>query len=140
MPANGGRARAVTRIPGGISDFDLSPDGKRAVVVAEVGRHVGSTARTTPPIETERFLFKLDGQGYLDDRTQQLFIVDLATGTAKQLTRGERDHWHPAWSPDGASVAYTAKERATDHDSNYEVFVQRVDSGEPGDLGAPRRG
>ncbi len=131
MSANGGRARPVTRIPGGISDFDLSPDGKRAVVVAEVGRNVGSKAETAPPIETERFLFKLDGQGYLDDRTQQLFIVELATGEAKRLTQGERDHWHPAWSPDGASLAYTAKERATDHDSNYEVYVQRVDSNEP---------
>ncbi len=131
MSANGGRARPVTRIPGGISDFDLSPDGRRAVVVAEVGRNVGSKAETAPPIETERFLFKLDGQGYLDDRTQQLFIVELATGEAKQLTQGERDHWHPAWSPDGASLAYTAKERATDHDSNYEIYVQRVDSNEP---------
>ena len=72
------------------------------------------------------------GEGYLDDRTQQLFIVDLATGKARQLTSGQRDHWHPVWSPDGTSLAYTAKERGeTDRDSNYEVFVQRVDAGEP---------
>ena len=45
MSANGGGARQVTKIPGGISDFDLSPDGKRAVVVAEVGLHVGSKSR-----------------------------------------------------------------------------------------------
>jgi len=131
MSAKGGGARKVTEIPGGITDFDLSPDGRRAVVVAEVGLNVGSKTETPPPIETERFLFKRDGDGYLDDRTQQLFIVDLATGKARPLTRGQRDHWHPAWSPDGASVAYTAKERGeTDRDSNYDVFVQGVDAGE----------
>ena len=131
MSAKGGGARRVTKIPGGISDFDLSPDGKRAVVIAEVGPQCRQQGRNPPPIETDRFLFKLDGEGYLDDRTQQLFIVDLATGKARQLTSGQRDHWHPVWSPDGTSLAYTAKERGeTDRDSNYEVFVQRVDAGE----------
>jgi dipeptidyl aminopeptidase/acylaminoacyl peptidase len=127
----GGGARRLTNIPGGISDYDLSPDGKRAVVIAEVGRNVGSKAEIAPPIETDRFLFKLDGKGYLDDRTQQLFIVDIASGKARQLTSGQRDHWHPVWSPDGSSLAYTAKERGeSDRDSNYDVFVQRVDAGE----------
>src|SRR6185503_15647936 len=127
MSASGGRDRRVTDIPGGVSDFDLAPDGKRAIVVAEVGGTVGNKAETTPPIETTRFQFKVDGEGYLDDRTQQLFMVDLATGKARQLTGGLRDHWHPAWAPDGLSVAYTAKERGdTDRDSNFEVFVQHV--------------
>ena len=130
--AKGGRARRLTSIKGGISDFDLSPDGRRAVVVAEVGRTVGSESEIPPPIETERFAFKRDGDGYLDDRTQQLFIVNLATGKSRQLTSGERDHWSPTWSPDGASVAYTAKERGeSDRDLNYEMYVQGVDAGEP---------
>ena len=132
MSARGAGARKVTEVKGGISDYDLSPDGKRAVVVAEVGLTVGNDDENPPPIETERFLFKRDGEGYLDDRTQQLFIVDLASGAAKQLTFGQRDHWSPAWSPDGQSIAYSAKERGeTDRDSNYEVFVQRADGGEP---------
>jgi dipeptidyl aminopeptidase/acylaminoacyl peptidase len=131
MSAGGHGARRITKIPGGISDFDLAPDGRRAVVVADVGRNVGRDADTPPPIEIDRFLFKLDGEGYLDDRTRQLFIVDLRSGEARQLTQGLRDHWHPAWSPDGQSIAYTAKERGDgDRDSNYDVFVQPVDSGE----------
>lgn len=132
MPSKGGRGRQVTEIPGGIGDFDLSPDGKRAVVVAAVGLHVASTAKNPPPIETDRFLFKRDGEGYLDDRTQQLFIVELATGKARQLTSGERDHGAPAWSPDGTLIAYTGKDRGeADRDSNFEVFVQSADGGEP---------
>ena len=132
MPARGGRARPLTNVPGGISDYDLSPDGRRAVVVAEVGRAVGSKAKSPPPIETERFFFKEDGRGYLDDRTRQLFIVDLASGKSRQWTSGVRDHWHPVWSPDGKTIAYTAKDQGeTDRDLNYEVYVQSPDSGEP---------
>jgi dipeptidyl aminopeptidase/acylaminoacyl peptidase len=130
VPAKGGRARRVTDLVGGISDFDLAPDGRRAVVVAEVGRAVGNDDENPPPIETDRFLFKRDGDGYLDDRTQQLFIVDLATRKARQLTSGERDHWSPAWSPDGGFIAYSAKDRGeTDRNANYEVFVHGADTG-----------
>jgi dipeptidyl aminopeptidase/acylaminoacyl peptidase len=132
MPARGGGPRRLTDIPGGISDFDLAPDGKSAVVVAEVGLTVGSKSEIPPPIETERFLFKRDGDGYLDDRTQQLFIVDFATRKARPFTSGQRDHWHPAWSPDGKHIAYTAKDRGeTERDSNYEVFVQGVEESSP---------
>jgi dipeptidyl aminopeptidase/acylaminoacyl peptidase len=125
-------ARQVTRIPGGIRDYDLSPDGQRAAVIADVGLHVADESDTPPPIETDRFLFKWDGEGYLDDRTQQVFIVDLRSGKWRQLTQGQRDHWQPAWSPDGRSLAYTAKDRGdADRDLNYEIWVQPVDGGDP---------
>jgi dipeptidyl aminopeptidase/acylaminoacyl peptidase len=135
MSARGRGARRITDVPGGVIDYDLSPDGRRAVVVAEVGVNVGKPEKpddTPPPIVTERFLFKRDGEGYLDDRTRQLFIVDLRNGKSRQLTSGERDHWSPAWSPDGRLIAYSAKDRGdTDRDNNYEVFVQSPDTGAP---------
>lgn len=131
MPAAGGSARRVTAIPGGISDFSLSPDGTRAVVVAEVGKNVGSDAETDPPIEIERFYFKEDGRGYLDDRTTQLFVVDLASGQATMITSGARDHWQPAWSPDGKAIAYVAKDQADDQALNYEVYVLAPEGGSP---------
>ena len=132
MPAAGGAARQVTTIAGGISDFTLSPDGKSAVVVAEIGETVGSKAKTPPPVETERFFFKQDGRGYLDDRTQQLFVVDLATGKASQITAGARDHWHPAWSPDGKWIAYTAKDQGeADRTLNYDIFIVAPGGGAP---------
>jgi len=128
----GGAARQVTDIPGGVRDFDLAPDGKRAAVIADVGLHVTNDSDTPPPIEIDRFLFKRDGEGYLDDRTQQVFIVDLRSGKSRQLTQGQRDHWQPAWSPDGRSLAYTAKDRGdSDRDTNFEIYVQPVDGGEP---------
>ncbi len=129
MPAAGGAARRITAIPGGISDYSLSPDGRRAVVVAEVGRHVGSKAKTPAPIEIDRLFFKYDGSGYLADRTRHLFVVDLATGRATKITEGARDHWHPAWSPDGKLIAYVAKDQAGDATFNYDIYVVAPEGG-----------
>ena len=132
MPAGGGAARQVTTVPGGISDYSLSPDGTRAVVVAETGSNVGKKAQTPPPIVINRFFFKFDGRGYLTDQVRQLFVVDLENGRARQLTSGMRDHWHPEWSPDGKWIAFTAKEQGEgDRKLDYNVFVIAPQGGEP---------
>ncbi|MDP1736290.1 MAG: S9 family peptidase [Caulobacter sp.] len=135
MPARGGRPKQVSRLPGGISDFSLSPDGQKAVVVAETGGPQANAAGTTPPIVIDRFWFKEDGRGHLDTRRQQLFIVDLRTGKAKALTSGDFDHWLPSWSADGRSIAFVSKRGGPDPDRNlnFDVFVV------PASGGAPRR-
>lgn len=58
-------------------------------------------------------------------------MVDLATGAATQVTSGARDHWHPAWSPDGRLIAYVAKDHADDATLNYDIFVVAPEGGEP---------
>lgn len=137
MPGKGGRARQVSRISGGISDYALSPDGRRAVVVAETGGPKANAAGTTPPVVIDRYQFKEDGRGYLDARRQQLLIVDLKTGKATPLTHGDFDHWLPSWSPDGRSIAFVSKRRGPDPDRNldFDVFVVAATGGEPRRMG-----
>lgn len=132
MPARGGRARRVTTLPGGISDFSLSPDGRQAVVVAEVGVHVGSKAKTKPPIVIDRFQSMEDGRGWLDDRRYQLFRVDLRSGKAVQITNGDFDNLLPSWSPDGRWIAFvSARCRDADRHSCADVYVIPPEGGEP---------
>lgn len=137
MPAKGGAARQVTKLPGGISDYALSPDGSKAVVVAEVGANIGKKTENTPPIVIDRFYFKEDERAYLDDRRQHLFLVNLATGKAEQITSGDFDCVYPGWSPDGAFISFVAKRGDNaDRNSDFDIFVMAPKAGaEPRQLG-----
>ncbi|MBC7985228.1 MAG: S9 family peptidase [Sphingomonadaceae bacterium] len=131
MAERGGRARQASRIAGGVSDYSLSPDGRSAVVVAELGGAVGSEADPPAPIVIDRLFFKEDGRGRLDARRQHLFRVDLRSGEAVQLTSGEDDHWLPSWSPDGRWIAFVSK-RCEDADRHlcHDIYVMPAEGGE----------
>ncbi len=133
-----GAARQVSHLKGGISDFDLAPDGATIIAVAEVGARVGGAPeKPGAPIVIDRFVFKDDGRGYLDDRRQHLFRLDVASGEARQITRGDFDHWSPRISPDGRSIAFVSKRQGdTDRNSNFDVFVLPISGeGEPRAIG-----
>ena len=141
-----GAARKVSDIKGGVSDFDLSPDGKTLIAVAEVGARVGEDPeKPGAPIVIDRFVFKNDGRGYLDDRRQHLFRLDIASEKAdveaRQITKGDFDHWTPRISPDGTSIAFVSKRQAdTDRNTNFDVFVLPLSGeGEPRAIGANPR-
>ncbi len=130
MPAGGGKARQVTKITGGVSDYALSPDGKTLIAVAEVGSSVGLDPSKPKPIVMTRFQFKADYRGYIDDRRYQFFRVDVASGDTEQITENGADYYLPSWSPDGTQIAYvTARKEREDRHLDFDVYVM-----------APRKG
>jgi len=109
----GGEAQRVTELPGGVSDFEWAPGGQRLVLVSgdpnpdEVetedasGGDDGSKpenkkSKTPKPIVVNRYHFKRDGEGYLEDRYERLYLFDLAARKATLLTEGAFDSKQPA--------------------------------------------
>ncbi|MYF17417.1 MAG: S9 family peptidase [Gemmatimonadetes bacterium] len=53
-----------------------------------------------------RVRYRDDEGGWRGDAFSQLFLVDVVTGEAEQITDGEGDYGAPAWSPDGSRIAF----------------------------------
>ncbi len=134
MPADKGDPVAVTDFPGGVVDFDWSPDGKTLAVIAnDPERPAGEPEPPQPkPIVIDRYQFKLDFTDFLTDRRQHLYLVDIASRKAMQLTSGAHDEYLPAFSPDGNLIAYVTK-RGPDPDRhlNFDIYLIEASAGAP---------
>ncbi|MCO5178051.1 MAG: S9 family peptidase, partial [Thermomicrobiales bacterium] len=110
MSMSGGEARELTRHAQGISSLSWSPDGSQIAYVTVVDPdnvdEATPEADAAPPVRvTRRIDYKQDGRGYLGDKRNQIFVVDVASGERKRLTTTPNDHGGPQWSPDGKQLA-----------------------------------
>jgi dipeptidyl aminopeptidase/acylaminoacyl peptidase len=128
----GGEARQLTALPGGVTDFAWSPDGKRLALIAsdpdadepEPDACEKEKKKTPAPIVIDRYTFKEDVTGYLRHLRDHLYLFDLETATAELLTPGDYDESSPVWSPDGSRIAFVSKRDGDpDRNENSDVFV-----------------
>jgi TolB protein len=97
-----GKQRVVVRHTGSQDFPAVSPDGNKVAYMSSV---------TTTVV------------GLGTQITQQLWIADLRTGKAEQVTVGGSRDTRPAWSPDGKSIAFSS-----DRDGNPEIWIVELES------------
>jgi dipeptidyl aminopeptidase/acylaminoacyl peptidase len=129
----GGEAERVTSVEGGVTDYAWAPDGVRlALVVTDaepaesVTAGVDTTKKRPKPIVVDRFWFKEDYSGYLGKRREHLWLFDIASRTAAQITKGQYDDVLPTWSPDGQTIAFASK-RGPDPDRSDDWNLYALD-------------
>ena len=86
IPAEGGEARQVCKMPNGVSDLSWSPDGKRIAFLSVDGEEPAS----------DPFVF-IPGQG----RHRRLWTVRVDSDSPEPVTPGGLSIWQYSWSPDG---------------------------------------
>jgi dipeptidyl aminopeptidase/acylaminoacyl peptidase len=137
LPTGGGEAERISDVKGGVSSIVWAPDGKRlAIVVTDQEPSPDASAEGTSPgarpkpIVIDRYHFKQDGQGYLGKLRPHLFIFDIATKKAEQITNGDADDSGAAWSPDGKWIAFvSAREPDAERNDNNDVYVVEARAG-----------
>ena len=134
LDRTGGEASPLTGFNGEVTEYAWSPDGKKlAMIVADEDPHKkkkGEEDKTPPSIVIDRYYFKEDKTGYLGPQRQHLYVFDVASRKAENLTPGQYDEGWPSWSPDGRQIAFFSK-RSGDPDRNSE-FGLYVIAAEPG--------
>jgi dipeptidyl aminopeptidase/acylaminoacyl peptidase len=139
----GGEAQQLTKTIQDVDSFEWSPASNRLVLILQdptpdeiaAGKDgSGGKSKSKPhPWVIDRLQFKEDEIGYLDRRRKHLYVFDLATRKATQVTSGDYDDDSPAWSPDGRSLAF-ASNRTPEPDSNFNstIWVVSADNTDKG--------
>jgi dipeptidyl aminopeptidase/acylaminoacyl peptidase len=128
----GGDARELTSHAQGISNLTWAPNGKRLAYITDFDPDNPDEEKhpeDEPPKvrATSRIDYKQDGRGYVGDKRQQVFVVDVESGERRKLTNKPVDYAVPRWSPDSKWIAASVSNRNGMHS---QLAIIAADSGE----------
>ena len=131
MPSEGGEARQITTVEGGVQRPDWSPDGRSILFLSPVFKGEKATEESDVKI-IRRMEYKHDGRGFTVGEYAHLFVVPSRGGKAKQLTDGEYDVSAAAWSPDGGNIAFVSNfDEDADRSFYKNIYTMPAKGGEP---------
>ncbi|MEJ7645190.1 MAG: S9 family peptidase [Chryseolinea sp.] len=132
MDRRGGEAKQLTKLKVNISDFAWSPDSKKMVLVIRDQEIKPDSLKDRPakPIVIDRYHFKEDVSGYLENRYAHLYLLDIESGKLDTLTTGKHNQTEPTWSPDGKWIAYTSNATDdADRNTNSDIWITETKKG-----------
>ena len=128
MDRKGGEAKKITNIKGDLEEYTWSPDGKKiAMIITDQDFTDTSKTKTRTPFVMDRYHFKEDRAGWVENRYNHLYVFNINTKKTDTLSSGNFDEAAPAWSPDGKQLAFSSN-RSTDPDKNQNTDIWVMDA------------
>jgi dipeptidyl aminopeptidase/acylaminoacyl peptidase/tetratricopeptide (TPR) repeat protein len=136
----GGEAVKLTDYKGSVSELEWSPDSTRlALIVADEDpdrpkdEEQKAESKTAKPIVIKRLQFKRDGEGYLDELRDHVYVFDVKSKASTQVTSGPFDDSAITWSPDGKTLAFVSNRGLPDPDvdQNTDIYLVPATGGIP---------
>ncbi len=131
-----GETRTLASMRDGLDDVSVSPDGKWVAFTSRTpheryeapGADEGDESWQAPR-KIERFFTQLNGEGWVYDRPQHIFVVAAdGTGKPRNLTPGEFEHSDIAWTQDSSAVIASAQRHDTwDLDFCADLYLVPLD-------------
>ncbi len=138
IPMSGGDARPLTDMNGSIGSFQWSPEGRQIVLAF---RKEGEGPKVPVVRLITRLVYKDMVEGFLPTERYHIWLVDAATGGARQLTEGD-DHQNlsPCWSPDGREIAFISNRSPEPDLTPYDndIYMMKVSDGDLRKLETPQ--
>jgi dipeptidyl aminopeptidase/acylaminoacyl peptidase len=131
LDRRGGEARQQTHIKGEINSYQWFPDGKRILFTIRDFNYA-DTAKTNirKPYEIDRYQFKQDYEGYLDNRKTHLYIWNVQDKKLDTLTRGNFDERDADISADGNRIVFSSNVSPDpDKNDNTDIFLVSAKAG-----------
>ncbi len=126
MDRRGGEPIQLTHIKGELAAYHWLKDGSKLVFEIKDPNYA-DTAKTKikHPYEIDRYHFKADDEGYLDNRKTHLYLFDVKSKKLDTLTKGINNETEAEISNDGKWIAYTSNVSVDfDQNSNTDIFIQ----------------
>ena len=125
MDRRGGEPAQITHLKGELENYYWFADGRRMVfAIREFDYSDTAKSKVRKPYEIDRYHFKEDGSGYLDNRKTHLYLFNLETKKLDTLTSGKFNESDVDISIDGKYIAYCSNvSTSPDQNSNTDIFL-----------------
>ncbi|MDQ2946954.1 MAG: S9 family peptidase [Acidobacteriota bacterium] len=133
LSMHGGEARRITNLENGVDSFQWSPDGSRLACTSKVRDSNAPVNKSGSDVRDYLYpSYKFNDTGWYDDRRSHIFIADVKTGAARQITSGaQRNDIDAQWSPDGGRLAFVSENTDRPVLQSNNVWVIAAEGGTP---------